>query len=500
MRRQLIQWMIGALILALLAIPAGVQAQGEEWRCAQVSAGGDLNVRSDAGTNFDIVVTLVPGQQLEADYANQRTANGYEWVPVRFGSTRGWTITARLEACPASSDPGPAPTSEPPPADTGDTNAGGQSEGVNQDGVLDRFEIEQIASSVVLVANVQDDRIVATGTGTITTAEGLIITNAHVVEDAEVVVIGVLTDINDPPELQYVGEVVSADSNIDVALVAIRYNRDGQRIESSTLNLPYIPVSLAPDEVFRGDNVYIFGYPGIGDDYLVVTTGSIVSVENGEVNGERVPVWYRTDAEIAPGNSGGLVVNGNGDFVGIPTFVRSESTTGGRLGGIRPAEVALMSVSGEAMVFDGADSTPGEETPAVEIEVLYGSVVMEHGVMVDGEPGIRILVTFGLDGWQQRDALVTARFYYDDLRAERVVNPNAPGVYRDKNNGVLTSTMITPCCETTDYDSLELFIPYSALGFNQPGTYALKYQIAIMDPDELWQRTLGWEFITYTQG
>src|SRR5690606_3407091 len=131
-------------------------------------------------------------------------------------------------------------------------------------------------------------------------------------------------------------EVVGLNQEIDVALVAIREDADGRPV-TADLSLPYIPASLGASEVFRGDTVYIFGYPGIGDDYLVVTSGAIVSVENGDVNGQRMPVWYRTDAEIAPGSSGGLVVNGDGQFVGIPTFVRSESETGGRLGGIRPA-------------------------------------------------------------------------------------------------------------------------------------------------------------------
>ena len=193
----------------------------------------------------------------------------------------------------------------------------------------------------------------ATGTGTITTPDGLIVTNAHVIEDADEMAIGLLNDINDPPEYLYLGEVVKKDEDIDVALIAIRYDLDGNPVDAAALNLPYIPITLNADEVFRGDAVYIFGYPGIGDDYLVVTSGSIVSVENGAVNGERIPIWYRTDAEIAPGNSGGLVVNGNGEFVGIPTFVQTEEETGGRLGGIRPAEVALL-----AVLEEGQQQTP----------------------------------------------------------------------------------------------------------------------------------------------
>jgi S1-C subfamily serine protease len=505
MRRQFIR-IILVLTLVLAALPPlRVVAQGEDWQCAIVNGGDVLNIRSGPGTNYLVVTLVSPGQQLEADFSRQQAGGGFDWVPVRFDSTQGWTITARLEPCPSSGGPAsPTPASAPPadaptpapvaPVDPLTTNHGpGVTANINADGVLDRVEIEEMARSVVLVANVQKGRVVATGTGTIITPDGLIVTNAHVVEDAELVGVGVLQDINEQPDFLYLGEVVGIDTEIDVALIAIRFDLDNNPVETATLNLPFVPPSLGANEVFRGDPVYIFGYPGIGDDYLVVTTGSIVSVENGELNGVRMPVWYRTDAEIAPGNSGGLVVNGNGQFVGIPTFVRAETQTGGRLGGIRPTEVALMAVAGTS----AAVNAPADAMP---IEVFFGSVTMEHGAVSDGEPGIQILVTFAIDGWQGRDAVISARFYHDDLQSQPIVNPNAPGKYRDKDNAILTSIWVTPCCERTDYDSLVLFIPYSALGLDQPGTYPLKYRIDVEDTNQTWRRTLSWEFIVLTRG
>lgn len=212
--------------------------------------------------------------------------------------------------------------------------------GTNRDGVLDRDEIAQLARSVVLIGNVQRGDIWAIGSGTIVSSEGLILTNAHVVEGAEQVAVAVLDDINEQPQWRYLGDVVSLDTRYDVALIRLHSDINGRLLARSP-NLPYIPVKWIA-EAYRGDTVYIFGYPGIGDFYLVVTQGNIASVENGNFNGQRMPVLYRTDAEIAPGNSGGLAVNSNGEFVGIPTLVQFEYDTGGRLGGIRPAEVALM--------------------------------------------------------------------------------------------------------------------------------------------------------------
>jgi len=320
----------------------------------------------------------------------------------------------------------------------------------------------------------------------------MILTNAHVVEGADQIAIGVLDDINDPPEYRYLGRTIAIDQNIDVALIAIQSDLAGRPVRGSDLHLPYISTTRRADDVFRGDTVYIFGYPGIGDDYLVVTTGSIVSVENGDVFGQRMPVWYRTDAELAPGNSGGLAVDGNGDFVGIPTFVQTEQETGARLGGIRPAQVALMAVMGGE---GGPTPEPGSgQTVAVDLD----HVTLDHGAVVDGQAGIQLHVAFTIYGAQDQAATVFARFYHDDMASTPLTNPAAPGQYRDKQNAVLTSAPIRPCCTETTYDDLPLFIPYVAFGIVQPGTYPLKVKVEIVSDDQVWRSTLSWEFITYT--
>ena len=465
--------MLAAGALPALAAPAQPGAlnlprqDDGAWRCVEVNGQVGLNVRSG------------PGEQFAADYTRLQRVGNYNWVPVRFEEGEGWSITARLSPCTVQTE-----------------NEAGHDPvlaAVDRDGTLDHLEIEAIARSVVLVASVRGNRIFSTGTGTIITPEGLIVTNAHVIDAAERVAVALLEDINDPPEIRYLGEVVGVNEEIDVALIAIRQDADGRPV-TGDLSLPYIPASLGAVEVFRGDTVYIFGYPGIGDDYLVVTSGAIVSVENGDVNGQRMPVWYRTDAEIAPGSSGGLVVNGNGQFVGIPTFVRSESETGGRLGGIRPAEVALMAVLGEAST--GSSATAGARVP---VEVVFYDLALDHGAVIDGLPGIALRLSFGLDGWQGRDATVFARFFHDDGQNRPLINLGAPSFYRDAAGAVLTAMPIAPCCEKTDFEDLTLFVPYIALGLDQPGTYPLKIKVEVVADDESWRRTLSWEYITYTR-
>ena len=366
--------------------------------------------------------------------------------------------------------------------------------------MLDHFEIAEVARSVVLIADVQRGRVKATGTGTITTPDGLIVTNAHVIDGADRIAIALLNDINDPPEYQYLAEIVQQNDDIDVALLAIRYDLDGNPVNTAALNLPFIPSTLKADDIFRGDTVYIFGYPGIGDDYLVVTSGTIVSVENGTIDGQRIPIWYRTDAEIAPGNSGGLVVNGDGGFVGIPTFVQTEQETGGRLGGIRPAEVALMAVS-DGRVSNATASAPPSQQPATPESALvaFGGITAEHGAVVDGLPGIQFHVAFTINGGEGHNATVSTRFYTDDLASAPLVNPDGPSRYHDKDGAVVSSVSILPCCAQTVYDDLPLFIPYEAFGLAQPGTYPLKAHFEIASGDGSWHTTLSWEFISYTR-
>ena len=112
-----------------------------------------------------------------------------------------------------------------------------------------------------------------------------------------------------------------------------------------------------PHPATRGDRVYIFGYPSIGDGYLVLTDGTITTIQNGDVGSERMAVWYQTSAEISPGNSGGLAVNGSGQLLGIPTAVRTEEETGGRLGGILPFEAIV------PLVEAGDGNEPTVNTP-----------------------------------------------------------------------------------------------------------------------------------------
>ncbi len=256
-------------------------------------------------------------------------------------------------------------------------------------------EINRIAQSVVLVLALDNGEPFSQGSGTIIDPSGYIFTNVHVIEGGDDFAILQPSDIAEPPELRYYASVVAQYPDLDFAILQIDRDADGRGIEPESLNLPFI--SLSEENVQLGDSVYVFGFPGIGDGYLVFTGGSITSIRNEDVGNQRVPFLYSTDAEISPGNSGGLAVNLQGELIGIPTVVVSEEVTGGRLGGIY-ALPALRTVLNLDEQPSGNQTNP-ENLPEVEdvaptavpdfsqldynLEANYGGIQLEAGFRDD---------------------------------------------------------------------------------------------------------------------
>ncbi|MEL6271213.1 MAG: serine protease, partial [Chloroflexota bacterium] len=229
-------------------------------------------------------------------------------------------------------------------------------------------DIEEVAASVVLIEAVQGSRALSGGSGTIISPDGIIYTNRHVIEDGSDFAIYMLDDIREQPVLRYYATLQYVSNNIDVDFAILKIDRDSNQrpIDATAENLPYLPAA-AGEEVNIGERIRIFGYPGIGEGYMVVTAGEVVTIQNGSIGGNRLPVWYWTDAEISGGNSGGLAVNENGEWVGLPTWVVSEDRTAGRLGGILPLIAVEALLANEGYVpGSGAvvEAPPVEQPPA----------------------------------------------------------------------------------------------------------------------------------------
>lgn len=151
-------------------------------------------------------------------------------------------------------------------------------------------------------------RTTGLGTGTIIDSDGLILTNNHVIQRADLVMVR-LAD-----ERQFRAKVVGRDPDTDLALIKI----------DSDKPLTYAP--LGDSSLLEiGETVVAIGNP-FGLDHTV--TAGIVSAKgrrNIAPGGKQSPYWnfIQTDASINPGNSGGPLININGKVVGINTAIDS---------------------------------------------------------------------------------------------------------------------------------------------------------------------------------
>lgn len=253
-------------------------------------------------------------------------------------------------------------------------------------------QIDEIARTVVYIEAVVDGQVQWTGSGTIIDPSGLIFTNAHVADGANAYLIYTYQDEIEPPVLSYTASLDGTSSQLDFAVLQVTGDGDGNTLDPASLNLPYLAEASA-ERPRRGDSVFIFGYPGIGDGYLQFTTGVVTGIIPDTINGVRVPVLYQTDAEISPGNSGGLAVNALGQMIGIPTLVSAEETTGGRLGGLLPLE-AIYAEFGATIPSEvdpeGVPPTSGTPQPSdftggldYTLDPNYGGVELEEGFSDD---------------------------------------------------------------------------------------------------------------------
>lgn len=265
--------------------------------------------------------------------------------------------------------------------------------------------IDRVAQSVVMIVAIENGEEISSGSGTIVSAEGRIYTNRHVVSEGDDFAIYMLDDINEPTALRYYASVVTWSSNLDFAVMQIDRDAHRQRIDASELALAFLdPAQLKPASVpIRGDDVFVFGYPGISENYLAFVHGNITSIQNGDVGDEHLPVWYQTDAEIGPGNSGGLAVNANGDLIGIPTNVNFDDQTGARFGGLLSFAAVLQLIdSGELNLgTTGAPSrigrpsrpgAPGGNNPGTQLGAEPVNIACtNHAVAVENGTSITIL-------------------------------------------------------------------------------------------------------------
>lgn len=201
------------------------------------------------------------------------------------------------------------------------------------------------------------------GTGFIISAEGQIVTNAHVVDGAD----RVMVTLADGRKVE--GKVIGADAATDIALIKVDAGKD----------LPTVAFGDST-QLKVGQDVVAIGNPfGLGNS---VTSG-IVSALGRDINSGPFDNYIQTDAAINKGNSGGPLFNADGEVVGINTAIFSPSGGSVGIGFAVPSETAAKVVADL-----GADGTVERGWLGVQIQPVTEDIAAALGF--DAAKGVLI--------------------------------------------------------------------------------------------------------------
>jgi serine protease Do len=251
-------------------------------------------------------------------------------------------------------------------------------------------------------------RALGEGSGFIYSADGYVITNAHVVADAEEVTV-TLTD-----KREFKAKVIGSDSITDVAVLKI----DGT-------NFPKVTIGNS-EKVKVGEWVLAIGSP-FGFDSTV--TAGIVSAKQRENPGQFVPL-IQTDAAVNPGNSGGPLYNTKGEVIGVNSQIFTG--TGGYLGISFAIPINLAADVANQFIKTGkiARSRVGiafSATPITEeLAEALGLPKKDPGILIENaEEGSPAAIA----GVKPRDVLqkVDGKAVKNPQDVQRIIFPKAPG-------------------------------------------------------------------------
>lgn len=253
----------------------------------------------------------------------------------------------------------------------GSVLAGLMTVGVTQGQAADLTGI--VLSTVVLVSPADG---AGYGSGTFITPYGHILTNHHVIElpdgsPAEHSFIRVSESFIDEPVFRYVAQLVAADRELDLAILKVVADSSFMPIPS-VQRFPYLPIGRRSD-LRPGQRIAVWGYPGISGRTITSTEGTISGFVGEDLysSGDR---WIKTDAQVAPGNSGGAAITAEGVLVGVPTVITGRALTDEiavSQNWLRPADVFLEVVEGlpgAEVVSLGSGPGPSPATGTAEVE------------------------------------------------------------------------------------------------------------------------------------
>ena len=204
---------------------------------------------------------------------------------------------------------------------------------------------------------------IGTGSGVIVSPDGYIVTNNHVISHANQLTVTLNNNKT------YEASVVGTDPNTDIALLKI----------TSDTPLPYLAFGDS-DDVRLGEWVLAVGNPF---NLTSTVTAGIVSAKARDLG--RNQSFIQTDAAVNPGNSGGALVNTNGDLIGINTAITSQ--TGAYIGYsfAVPSNIAHKIVEDILEYGDVQKGVLGIEAPRLNTPYSRQNGLDEiDGVYVDG--------------------------------------------------------------------------------------------------------------------
>jgi putative serine protease PepD len=233
-----------------------------------------------------------------------------------------------------------------------------------------RQDAPGVVSIKVVTAEGEDE-----GTGIVLNEKGLILTNDHVVKGARSITIDASGSSNTTRSATLVGE----EANKDLALI---------RVDSSGLGLKALTLADS-SSVQVGDTVYAIGTPyGLEETF----TKGIVSALGREISapdGAKIAGAIQTDAALNPGNSGGPLLNEQGEVIGVDSQIASDaaSVDGSQPGstGVGFAIASDTVVSAVRTIEAGNGVTYASATGQSRAEGGYGTQSPEEGRSPYGE-------------------------------------------------------------------------------------------------------------------
>lgn len=226
---------------------------------------------------------------------------------------------------------------------------------------------------------VQTPKRQAAGSGVIISKDGYIVTNNHVVSEADEITV----KLNDNREFK--GRIIGLDKTTDLALIKI----EGE-------NLPAIPIGDS-DKLKLGEWVLAVGNPF---NLTSTVTAGIVSAKSRSLHANDIESFIQTDAAINQGNSGGALVNAKGELVGINAMLYSQTGSYSGYGFAIPTTImnkvvedikkfgtvqrALLGISGmETSTYIDSEKEKNKDVDLGTTEGIYVADVSADGAAAD---------------------------------------------------------------------------------------------------------------------